>query len=131
MRPTDLTFTLRVSAIVILLMALLSSCATLKPDTYKTLNATKVTAEQIALAAIDLHLAGLLSPEQYGRIKTAYERARRANDTLIATLQLALDVGQDPRGSAAYNQALDTSARLSRELLLLAVELNIIPGGAR
>ncbi|MBI5410157.1 MAG: hypothetical protein HZA14_12405 [Nitrospirae bacterium] len=110
----------------LLAVMLLTSCASLTPNTYKYAETTKVTAEGIAKIAIDMHKAGTLDDKNYLRVKSTYESARKASDAAIYAMQTALEVGEDPRSSENYNLALDESMRLLSKLIELAIDLKLI-----
>ncbi|MBI5056986.1 MAG: hypothetical protein HZB61_10270 [Nitrospirae bacterium] len=115
----------------LLVVMLLTSCASLSPNTYKYVETTKVTAEGIAKIAIDMHKAGTLDDKSYLRVKSTYESARKASDAAIYVMQMSLEVGEDPRSSENYNLALDESMRLLSKLIELGVDLKLIQGGGQ
>ena len=82
--------------IVILLLIMLTSCIGIFDSSYKTLALSKVSAEGIAKTAKDLHKQNVISDKNIADLKHIYEKARLANDAVIAAMVTAIDNGIRP-----------------------------------
>lgn len=117
-----------ISILIIIAVMILSitSCASISDTTIKTMAITKVTVEEAVRTAKQLYAAGDLSEDNLFMIKEYYERARMANDLVIDSMILALDLGNNPIEDADYNAAYSSFQKTMDDFWNLAVELNLV-----
>lgn len=117
-----------ISILIIIAVMILSitSCASISDTTIKTMAITKVTVEEAVRTAKQLYAAGDLSEDNLFMVKEYYERARMANDLVIDSMILALDLGNNPIEDADYNAAYSSFQKTMDDFWNLAVELNLV-----
>lgn len=119
---------IRLVSVTICIITMLFACSTLikndKP--YKALAMSKATAEEIVSVAKKMNNAGELSDKDLEKVRDMYEQARMANDFVINTLIISLNLGIDPRENINYNKAVDDFSNLLNDFMKLARELKLI-----
>ncbi len=116
-------------AVAVLLM--LSSCATWKPDTVAGYESAGAVLTDIETRAKGMCDSGKIKPDECGRLKRAYEKARAAYITSGDALILAMDAGDaatKQRSLAAYQKAVTDLGALLPELITTAGEVGIKTG---
>ncbi len=112
---------------VIVLLMFISGCATFSIGK-KVQNAyiSKALAETIRTSAELAHAGGVMSNEDFKKLKKVWNDARLANNKIIDAMIEGLNSGADPAESTAYKENLATYQALSQALIQMALDLELI-----
>jgi heterodisulfide reductase subunit C len=105
---------------------LIYSCAMLNPNTTKGLALSKATAESIAKTAIQMNREGKLSERDLTRVQELYTKGQAAQQIVIESLKMSLELGSNPKTNENYNKALQSYAIIIQQLLDLAIQLKLV-----
>lgn len=117
--------TVIMAIIILFTMIQLNGCGG-KKAIHTTFAMTKITAEEIARAAKELNKSGIVSNKNLAKIKSAYEKARAANNMIIDALTISLDAGINPQHNENYLIALKTFDAALNNLLIIAESSGLI-----
>lgn len=117
---------LMVLGITTLMMVYSAGCATLKPEATQALALSKASAEAIARSAIQMNREGKLSEKDLTKVQNLYNAGQKAQLTVIESLKMSLELGQNPKTNTNYNAALQSYAIIIKQLLDLAIELKLV-----
>lgn len=122
------TATLPVLFLILAFMAntIIYSCAIIKPEVTQGLALSKVSAEAIAKSSIQMNREGKLSNENLAKVQDLYMKGQKAQQIVIESLKLSLELGSNPIKNENYNKALQSYAIIIQQLLDLAIQLKLV-----
>ena len=121
----------KVVRVVLLILIFMFVSCTLQQQkpTYKFFALSKIAVETLVSQAKLMNRDGNLSDASLLKIRSFYEKAQKANNTIIEALTTALDAGMEPDSSPDYIKALDAYNKILRDFLNLAINLGVVKGG--
>lgn len=96
--------------------------------TYQTLLVSQQTAITIAQSAKTLHASGVIDDIQLSKVRSAYERAKKAQGLLIDAQKASIDM-EGIEGQQRVQMLHTVFIRAMTEFVTLAIEIGLIDQG--